>query len=153
MADPLAEAALDHRPGDQERGDDQDDGAVGESGPRRRGRDDAREDCDGDREQGRGQDRQGPDTTEKMAAAKSAKRCHGAAVRPSGTGVNQSPTASARLAILAIHGERVVCTAGRSRRHRAAHRGDSLRYLPLNETARACTTPCSPGRTYCHVNV
>ena len=32
------------------------------------GRDDASEDRDGNREQGRGQDRQGPDTTEKMAA-------------------------------------------------------------------------------------
>ena len=53
-----------------------------------------------------------PATTAKIAAANSAKRCHGAAVRPLGTGVNQSPTASARLAMRATHGERVACTPG-----------------------------------------
>ena len=61
MSDPLAEPALDHRAGHQERRDDEDDGAVGKSRPCRLGRDDASEDRDGDREQGCGQDRQGPD--------------------------------------------------------------------------------------------
>ncbi len=59
MAEPLAEAALHDRPRDEEGDDDQEDRSVREPGVGLRGRQDAREDADGDGEDGSGQDREG----------------------------------------------------------------------------------------------
>ena len=111
VADPLAETALDHRPGDQERGDDEHDGAVGESGPRCRGRDDASEDGDGNRKQGCGQDRQGPGHDREDRRGKQREEVPRRGGEAVGDRREPEPQCERKAGDrCATHGERVACT-------------------------------------------
>ena len=150
MAEPLAEPALHHRAGDEER-----ERRSGESSRWRTRRTPSpgggRERAPlRQREHGGGENRKRADDDRTIVAAKIAKRCHAAAVRPSGRG-EPDRQASARMAMLA--------DPRRARRRTTAAAGSpscsSRRFLAIpaaEPTARPWTTPCSPGRTYCQVS-
>ena len=91
-----------------------------------------------------------PTSTDAMAPAKIANRCHAGAVSPAGTGANQMPSArangNARLAssIALGHGF-APCAAG-------ADGDGSKRTRPARPCVRPATVPSSASSTNCHVN-